>query len=277
VKRTGAKRPMHEPKASVGVAKRLSAAIVAALLVASVSVAGSLADTTQQGTLRVKFGGHLSPTRLPRTGLAPVAVALSGDITTTDHSTPPQLSTITMAINRHGRLNPTGLPRCHYHQIQPASTGEAHAACADALVGTGSFRANVALPDQSPFPSDGKVLAFNGVLHGHPVIYAHIYGTVPVPISQLITFRIHRIEGTYRVVLSAQLPQVAAEWGYVSGLSLTLKRTYRYKGQPRSYLSAGCPAPQGINVANYPFARASFGFDDGRTLHSRLTRTCKVR
>jgi hypothetical protein len=26
--------------------------------------------------------------------------------------------TITMAINRHGRLNPTCLPRCHYHQIQ---------------------------------------------------------------------------------------------------------------------------------------------------------------
>ena len=32
----------------------------------------------------------------------------------------------------------------------------------------------------------------------------------PVPISQLIVFRIHRIEGTYRVVLSAELPRVAA-------------------------------------------------------------------
>jgi hypothetical protein len=248
-------------------------AFSAALLLTTSAVS----DTTQQGTLRVTFGGKLSPDRLPRTGLAPVAVSLSGDITTTDHSTPPQLQTITMAINRHGRLNPTGLPRCHYHQIQPASTGEARAACAGALVGTGSFRANVALPDQSPFPSNGRVLAFNGVLHGRPVIYAHIYGTEPVPISQLIPFRIRRIEGTYRVVLVAQLPQVAAAWGYVSGLSLTLKRTYRYKGQPRSYLSAGCPAPQGINVANYPFARASFGFDDGRTLRSSLTRSCKVR
>lgn len=258
-------------------ARRLGVAIAAALLIAIASVAASTADTTQQGTLRVKFGGHLSPTRLPRTGLAPVAVALSGDITTTDHSTPPQLQTITMAINRHGRLNPTGLPRCHYHQIQPASTGEARAACSDALVGTGSFRANVALPDQSPFPSNGRVLAFNGVLHGRPVIYAHIYGTTPVPISQLVVFRIHRVEGTFRVVLSAQLPQVAAAWGYVSGLSLTLKRTFRYHGRAHSYLAAGCPAPKGFNSAIYPFARASFGFEDGRTLHSRLTRTCKVR
>jgi hypothetical protein len=259
------------------VAKPLAVAASAGTILAIAAISFAGADVTQQGTLRVKFGGKLSPDRLPRTGLAPVAVSLSGDISTTDHSTPPQLQTITMAINRHGRLNPTGLPRCRYHQIQPASTGEARAACAAALVGTGAFRANVALPDQSPFPSNGRVLAFNGVLHGRPVIYAHIYGTKPVPISQLIPFRIHRIEGTYRVVLSAQLPQVAAAWGYVSGLSLTLRRTYRYRGQPRSYLSAGCPAPSGIEVASYPFARAAFGFDDGRTLRSSLSRTCRVR
>ncbi len=109
------------------------------------------------------------------------------------------------------------------------------------------------------------------------MIYAHIYGTEPVPISQLIPFRIHRIEGTYRVVLSAQLPRVAAEWGYVSGLSLTLRRTYRYHGQIHSYLSAGCPAPRGFNAAVYPFARASFGFDNGQTLRSSLTRSCRGR
>jgi hypothetical protein len=235
------------------------------------------ADVSQQGNLRVSFAGKLAPKRLPRTGLAPVAVSLSGEITTTDSSTPPQLERITMAINRHGRLNPTGLPRCRYHQIQPASTGEARRSCRSSLVGQGTFKANVALPDQSPFPSNGRVLAFNGSLHGRPVIYAHIYGTKPVPISQLVVFHVHRIEGTYRVVLTAELPRVAAEWGYVSGLSLTLKRTYRYRGQERSYLSAGCPAPRGFETAIYPFARAAFGFDDGRVLRSSLTRSCRVR
>jgi hypothetical protein len=259
------------------VARRLSAAIVAALLVAGVSVAVSIADITQQGTLRVKFAGKLSPDRLPRTGLAPVAVSLSGDISTSDNSTPPQLQQITMAINRYGRLNSHGLPRCRYHQIQPASTGEARAACRSSLVGRGHFDANVVLPDQSPFPSDGRVLAFNGVQRGHPVIFAHIYGTKPVPTSQLIVFRIRRIEGTYRVVLTAELPRVAADWGYVSGLSLNLRRTYRHRGRIRSYLSAGCPAPRGFGGATYRFARASFAFEDGRTLRSVLTRSCKVR
>ena len=254
----------------------LVAAFAGAILIAGV-VSLASADITQQGTLRVNFAGKLSPSRLPRTGLAPVAVSLSGEITTTDHSTPPQLQTITMAINRNGRLDYQGLPRCNYHQIQPASTVEARRSCASSLVGTGSFHAHVALPDQSPFPSNGTIMAFNGNLHGRPVIYAHIYGTKPVPISQLIVFRIHRIEGTYRVVLSTELPRVAAEWGYVSGLSITLRRSFRYRGADHSYVSAGCPAPNGFTAAIYPFARASFGFDDGRTLHSRLTRTCKVR
>jgi hypothetical protein len=263
--------------ASAGVARRLFAAASAAALLTIAGAGVTQATVTQQGTLRVAFAGGLSPDRLPRTGLAPVAVSLSGDISTTDHSTPPQLERITMAINRHGRLNPAGLPRCRYHQIQPASSVEARRACRSSLVGSGSFRANVALPDQSPFPSNGRVLAFNGVLHGKPVIYAHIFGTKPVPISQTTPFHIHRIAGTYRVVLSAQLPRVAAAWGYVSGLSLTLWRTYRFHGHVHSYLSAGCPAPKGFPGAVFPFARASFGFDDGSTLRSSLTRSCKVR
>lgn len=258
-------------------ARRILAAASAAAVLAAALAGATHAALTQEGTLRVNFAGKLSPHRLPRSGLAPVAVSLSGQITTTDRSTPPQLRTITMAINRHGRLNPTGLARCHYHQIQPASTREAREACRSSLIGTGSFKANVALPEQSPFPSNGTVLAFNGTLHGKPVIYAHIYGTEPVPISQLVPFHIYRIEGTYRVVLAATLPRVAAEWGYVSALTITLRRTYRYRGRPRSYLTAGCPAPRGFETAIYPFARASFSFDDGRTLRSTLTRSCKVR
>jgi hypothetical protein len=257
--------------------RRFFAAAAIALILTLVSAGPAAGEIAQQDTLRVRFLGDVSPMRLPRVGLAPIAVSLSGEISTTDGSEPPQLQRIVLAINRHGRLNPYGLRRCRYHQIQPASTKEARESCAASLVGTGSFSANVALPDQSPFPADGTVLAFNGVLHGRPVIYAHIYGTEPVPISRLVVFHIHRIAGTYRVVLSAALPQVAAEWGYVSGLSLTLGRNFPFRGRTHSYLSAGCPAPQGFNGAVYPFARTSFSFEDGHVLRSSLIRTCSVR
>jgi hypothetical protein len=182
-----------------------------------------------------------------------------------------------MAINRHGELDSKGLPVCHIEQIQPASTLEAREACSASIVGAGSFKANVALPEQSPFPSNGKVLAFNGILKGKPVIFAHIYGTEPLPISFTLPFTIKRsAKGAYGTILVTQLPHVAAQWGYISGVALNLHRTFSYHGKRHSYLSAGCPAPKGFPGTTFPFARASFGFEDGKTLSSTMTRSCGV-
>jgi hypothetical protein len=235
------------------------------------------AEVSQKGDLRVSFDGGIVPHALPRHGTAPVAVSLSGDIETTDGQAPPQLRTISLAINRNGRLDYTGLPACHYHQIQPASTAEAIEACPGGVIGRGAFRAKVVLPEQSPFPSRGKVVAFNGILHGRHVVFAHIYGTTPLPQSSVLAFALSRASGTYGITLTAQLPRVAAEWGYVSGVSLTLQRRFEYRGRAHSYLSAGCPAPKGFPGATFSFARASFGFEDGRAVTSTLTRSCGVR
>jgi hypothetical protein len=248
-------------------------AAVALLIPASLA----LAEVTQNGTLRVSFEGKIAPHRLPRTEEAPVAVTLAGNIKTTDGTDPPQLRTIAMAINRNGRLDYKGLPRCNFHQIQPASTVEAKESCRRSLVGTGTFKANVALPEQSPFPSNGTILAFNGNLHGKPVIYAHIYGTEPLPTSFVLPFKIEQSSGGYATRLIAELPQVAAEWGFVQGVSLTLQRNFTYRGKRHSYLSASCPAPKGFPGASFSFAKASFGFEDGRTLSSTMTRDCKAR
>ena len=255
-------------------AKRAAATLAAACLL-SVSLAS--AEVAQQGNLRVSFEGKVAPHQLPRQGKAPVAVTLGGEIKTTDGAAPPQLRTITLGINRNGALDHHGLPRCNFHQIQPATTAEAKQSCRKSLVGTGSFKAAVALPDQSPFPSNGQILAFNGNFNGKPVIYAHIYGTEPLPTSFTLPFEIKGGRGDYATTLVAELPQVAAEWGFVKGVTLTLRRDFTYKGRPRSYLSAGCPAPPGFTGATFSFARASFGFEDGTALSSTLRRSCGVK
>jgi hypothetical protein len=253
------------------------AIIAASLLALALAPVSTSAEVVQRGDLRVSFDGGIAPRLLPRHGRAPVAVTLSGRVTTTDGAIPPQLRTISLAINRNGHLDYAGLPLCRYHRIQPASTAEAIAACRRSLVGTGAFHANVVLPEQSPFPSSGKVVAFNGLLHGRHVVFAHIYGTRPLPQSRVLAFRIGHVSGGYRTTLTAELPRVAAEWGYVSSVSLTLGRTFRSRGRVRSYLTAGCPAPKGFTLATFPLARASFGFEDGRTLTSTLVRHCRVR
>ncbi len=254
-----------------------SGAVGAALLCLLAGAALASAEVTQEGNLRVSFEGGIAPHKLPRQGTAPVAVTVTGDVKTTDGAPPPQLRTITMAINRNGKLDHRGLPVCHYHQIHPASTSEAIATCPHSVIGKGDFRANVLLPEQSPFPSSGEVIAFNGIFHGRHVVFAHIYGTHPLPQSNVLVFELSHAGGAYNTTLSAVLPRVAAEWGYVSGVSLTLRREFRYQGKTRSFLSAGCPAPAGFPGASFSFAKASFGFEDGRTLSATMTRSCAVK
>jgi hypothetical protein len=98
-----------------------------------------------------------------------------------------------------------------------------------------------------------------------------------VPISRTIVFSIRSSRGTYGTILTGALPVSLNRYGYVKRLALSLHRTYSYRGQRRSYLSAACDAPRGFPVGIFPFARASMTFADGRTLSSTLTRSCKVR
>ena len=231
----------------------------------------------QRRGVRVGFDGKLTPHVLPRHGTAPVGILVDARISATGGEDPPQLRRITIAINRNGHFNSAGLPVCRVDQIQPSTTDGALDACRGSLVGEGSFSANVKLPQQSPFPSAGKVLAFNGRVNGKPAILAHIYGTEPAPTSTVLPFLLRKSHGTYGTTLEASLPQATGSWGYVTGLRMNLRRRFSYRGHSRSFLSAGCPAPAGFPSAAFPLAKTSFAFAESLTLNAVLSRTCTAR
>lgn len=235
------------------------------------------AELTERGDLFVKFSGGIAPNALPRHTRAPISVSVSGTVKTLSGERPPALRRISIAINRGGRLDARGLPLCQRSQIDPSSSQEAMAACGPALVGAGSYAADVAFPEQSAFPSQGRILAFNAVVDGQRAILAHVYGRKPVPITRIIVFHIHEGGGAFGTVLTGWLPVTVNRYGYVKRISLSLHRNFIYRGRPRSYLSAACAAPAGFPGASFAFARASMTFADGRTLASTLTRSCKVR
>jgi hypothetical protein len=239
-------------------------------------VGSARAEVVQRGDLRVAVEGGLAPRALPRQGRAPVTVTVGGRIATTDAGTPPQLRRMTIAINSRGHLEPRGLPVCPLAEIQPASTAEALRACRGARVGEGSFSADVAIPTQAPFPSSGKVIAFNGRIDGRPAILAHVYGTKPVPTSFTLPFVVGHARGEFATTLSASLPETTGEWGFVTGIRITLGRRFRHHGEERSYVSAGCPAPAGFPGVVFPLLRAGFGFAGAGTLTTTLTRNCKA-
>lgn len=239
---------------------------------------GATASVVEQRRgVRVSFDGKLTPHALPRHGTAPVGIVVDASIGATGGEDPPQLRRISIAINRNGHFASKGLPICRVDQIQPSTTDGALAACRPSLVGEGQFSANVKLPEQSPFPSAGKVLAFNGKVNGKPAILAHIYGTEPAPTSTVLPFLLRKSRGTYGTTLEASLPQATGNWGYVTGLRMSLQRRFSYRGHSRSFLRAGCPAPPGFPSAAFPLAKTSFAFAGSLTLDAVLTRTCKAR
>jgi hypothetical protein len=234
------------------------------------------ADVVQQGGVRIALSGGISPAALPRSAPAPVSVEVGVRISTPDGSPPPELRGFEIAVNRAGRFDFAGLPTCPLARIQPATDRVALDACRSALVGEGTFAAGVAVPEQSPFPSQGRILAFNGLEHGHRVIYAHIYGTQPVPTSLTLPLRISPGSDRFGTVLRATLPDVSSDIAFVTAISLRLHRTYAYRGRRHSFLSASCPAPAGATIAAYTLLRAGFDFATPPDISDSLVRSCHV-
>jgi hypothetical protein len=259
----------------MGRGKKTAVMLIAAALLVLVAPLAH-AELTERGGLFVHFKGGITPSSLPRTKLAPIAVSVAGTVKTLSGERPPALRRIRIELNRGGRLDPSGLPRCRYGQLVAATPEQVLAACGDALVGEGSYNAKTAFPEQETFPTEGRILAFNAVYEGHSAILAHVYGHDPVPISRIVVFHIRHTSGTFGTVLAGSLPDAVNHYGYVIGISLRLFRRFEFHGQQRSYLSAACAAPPGFPRAVFPFARASMSFADGRTLSSTLTRSCRV-
>jgi hypothetical protein len=245
------------------------------VLLASVGIA--TAATIQQEGLRITVLSQIKPYKLSRVKPDPIAVFVAGHLENAEGGIPPQLQELTVDVNRHGLLQSKGLSACRTPEVQPASTSRALERCGDALVGSGQFWANIVLPDQGAYRTQGRLLIFNGREGGRPVLLTHIYTTHPFATSFVIPFSIRHISrGPYGTELKASLPQALGSWGYLDRIKLTLRRKYLVKGWELSYFNAACPAPKGAKRASFPLAYASFSFAGRRPLGATVNKTCGV-
>jgi hypothetical protein len=259
------------------VSARAKAMLLALALLGMGLSAAARAELVQKGSLRIATSAKISPHALPRGKSAPVAVSLASKLTTTDGSVPPALKELRIELNRHGRLDTTGLPECRAEQIQPASTQRALSACRASLLGRGSFSVDVVLGSQEPYPTKGRLLLFNGRYKGHSALLGQVYAARPFASSFLIPFAIsHLRHGSYGIALTAALPKAFTSWGHITALSLRLARRYSYRGERHSFISAGCPAPDGFSGALFALARTRLAFAGGKRIGQTLTGGCRV-
>lgn len=259
-----------------GAARRI--ALLAALCCAALlPVPGAAGETVRQGSLQVSFGGSVSPRLLPRVGTTPIAVTIRGHVRALTAAPPPSLRRIAIEVNRLGVLERAGLPACPAGRLRASSTEAALRQCGEAKVGEGRVSGVLVLPEQTPTPFGGRVVAFNGTLpDGRPAILAHLFTARPAPLTFVLAFRVARAHGTFGTRLVATVPTKTRRTAHITSFTLRLHRTYEAGGERRSYLSAGCPAPAGFPSATFPLVRASYGFEGEKTVSDTLVRTCRV-
>lgn len=252
--------------------------IAVALLVALGAAAIAQAEVEKQGDVVVAFDGGISPRALPRAGVAPVAVTIDSRFRSAEGADPPpQLKTISIGINRRGKIFDRGLPTCRVRKIQPATISAAKRICGGAIVGSGHVQVRVRLPNQPTFTFKGPMLVFHAKRSGGDRrLLAQVYGRKP-PSAFVLSFKIVKEPGEFGTVIKTALPQSASDWAYVTRFDMKLQRTYTYKGQRHSYVNAGCAAPPGFPGAVFAFAQAKFGFAEGENVTSTLIRDCTVR
>jgi len=256
--------------------RRLAVLAALALVAASgASLAG--AESFVKEGLLVSLRGNFSPKALPRSRPAPLSVHLTGKIRTTDGSQPPPLHRVEIGLNRNGKLSNRGLATCTSRALQSTTSEAAMARCGPARIGGGRFSANVDFPTAT-FPASGRILAFNGTHGGRPVVLLHLYGTTPVRATFVLALTVtHDGKGEFGTVLSADLPTLAGGVGSITELELRIGRTYAYRGQRRSYLSAACSAPEGFHEVPFALAKGTFHFADDRVIPTELSSVCHVR
>lgn len=254
-------------------------AVIGLLLATALSGAAiAHAELAGENGLFVSFGGGFTPHSLPRARDVPVTVNLDTSIRTSDGTRPPRLRRISFEVNRYGRISTAGLPVCDTGLLESTNTQAALERCRPALVGRGQFEAIVQFPDREPLPVQGQMLAFNGSAHGRHAILLHIHGSSPAEVTVVLAFTIrHPAQGKFGTVLSAKIPRLASDLGYVTHVALRFERRYRYRGEERSFLSARCAAPSGFPGAIFSFTRGTFSFVGGQQIVTTLTRNCTVR
>ncbi len=235
-------------------------------LLAAGSPAG--AEVVQDGGVRISYDAALLPRTLPDRGTAPATVTFGARLAPLKGHDLPQLRRVTVGISRHGYLDSAGLPVCRYRELQATTTAAALRTCGRSLVGEGRFEARVLIPDQAPFPSLGRLLAFYGSYRGRPAILGHVFGTKPAPTSYTIPFRLRRNPGPFGTTLSAAFGPSVGDTGYITLLRMKI-------GGRFGHLRAACPARAGAS-ALFPLASLSVGFPD-RDLQTTLLRSCRAQ
>lgn len=185
---------------------------------------------------------RVSPHALSRTELSPVALRVTAGIANTDGSHPPALEELTLKLDRDLAIRTTGIPKCSRPRFDIEDWPSTKARCRDAAVGRGRVEVAISFGDKGVVPAESEMLVINGGTEGGSTtlfLLSHI--TVPVPATIPITVKIQpSAGGRYGSTATATIPKIAGGSGSITSLAMTIYKSYLFRGERLSVVSARC-------------------------------------
>jgi len=217
-------------------------ALSAVLALGGAAIANATSTTVRAGNLILNFGSSVSPKKLPKKRLAPIALQINGNGRTSDGSHPPALRQVVVDIDKNGVVNAKGLPTCRRGQLEARDTRAARRVCRKSIVGNGKGNVEIAFPEQRPIKVFSPLTLFNGGAKGRKTtLFIHSFITVPVPAAIVTTVTIKRIrKGRFGNHAVARIPVIAGGSGSVLNFRFKIKRIFKYRGRRQSYIRARC-------------------------------------
>ena len=219
-----------------------AAILVAALALVLSASALAKREVVQVGNLYLADNGGISPSKLPRHTQAPISARVHGEIGTTDGSHPPAVRTVTVDFDKTIQVNAKGLPACKRGRLEAQPTKSAEEPPGP-IVGSGYGEVEVAFPEQRPLLAKGPIVLFSGgVQGGTTTLFIHTYVSIPAPTAVVVTVKISQIHrGHFGLHTVAAIPAIAGGAGSATEFELNLKRTFTYRREKESFLTASCP------------------------------------
>jgi hypothetical protein len=258
------------------VRKHRSGLILLSTVVLAIAAAAGIASATtvRVGNLAITLSGAPSPNVLPKSEMAPISFHASASIATDDGSHVPPIGRSHLQVDKHIKIDTTGLPSCSPSQLQATSTAEAMKVCGSALVGKGTSTAEVEFPESAPFLAKGPLLIFNGPAgsgpYGYPEQIYYVHANVPVPTTFVVIGKLSADSGPYAYNISIDIPPIAGGSGSVTNVDFTINRKWTYQGRQHSYLNAECADGRFL-------AQVEFAFKDGTDLIGNVAKACRSK
>jgi hypothetical protein len=216
---------------------------------ANATVCPLLLRATEEGacpsypSLSARFGTGVEPKKLPEDNMAPAALNLSAEISTTDGTHPSALRELTIDLDRNVAINAEGAPVCRLGSSLGQPPRELRKACRTAIVGGGSADLEFAVPEEKPIKESSTLTLYNnGIADGVTTLRGVAFINVPVPQAIVISIKVKKIDkGGVGLEAVERLPVIAGGRGSLIGLRLRLKRLFSFEGKRTSYATARCP------------------------------------